>query len=237
MDLHCPNCGAPVQFPYTGLSMQVCGSCRTLLRLDGAAIQAVGQCATLPFDVSIFQIGTTLNIALGNGRHVRGNLVGRVRWGWDQGSWNEWLLYLPDGTIRWIAEESGMYMVMQGQRARQAQDAACRAMLEHGRSALGHAFMFNDTTYYLSDIKTVRCVSSEGALDEPVSTGYTIQSIDFRNASGGSLTYQMEDDGGYFYEGYYAQLSELDPKNLRGLDGWAKPDFTALADKKQAGRR
>lgn len=231
MALNCPNCGAGVQFPYSGLAMQVCGSCRSLLRLDGAAIEAVGQCASLPFDVSPFQIGTSLNINIGDGRSARGDLVGRVRWGWQDGSWNEWLLYLPDGTIRWIAEESGLYMVMRTVKASAAQDEACRRLLDFGRSGLGKDFLFEDATYYLSDVKTVSCISSEGALDEPVASGYTINSIDFRNAMGGSLTYQIEDDSGYFYVGYYAELGELDPKNLRDFEGWSRPDFSNMVKK------
>jgi hypothetical protein len=231
MALNCPNCGAGVQFPYSGLAMQVCGSCRSLLRLEGQDIEAVGQSATLPFDVSAFQIGTSLSISIGDGRSARGDLVGRVRWGWQDGSWNEWLLYLPDGSIRWIAEESGLYMVMRTVKASAAQDDACRQLLEAGRSALGKDFIFQDNIYYLSDVKTVSCVSSEGALDEPVSTGYTVKTIDFRNAIGGGLTYQIEEGSGYFYVGYYAELGELDPKNLRDLEGWSRPDFSNLVKK------
>jgi hypothetical protein len=49
------------------------------------------QAASLPFDVSPHQLGT--------GQVVDGarfTVVGRVRWGWADGAWNEWLLQSPD---------------------------------------------------------------------------------------------------------------------------------------------
>ena len=48
--------------------------------------------ASLPFDVSPIQIGT-----MGTFEGVGFTVIGRVRWGWTDGSWNEWLLLFDDG--------------------------------------------------------------------------------------------------------------------------------------------
>jgi len=90
----CPQCGAPVPVRGGGLPYAVCAYCQTVIARDGMA--EIGTAASLPEDVSPIQLGTG-----GVVDGARFSVVGRVRWGWADGAWNEWLLQTSDGQALW----------------------------------------------------------------------------------------------------------------------------------------
>ena len=105
-ELPCPSCGAPVPVRSAALPYVTCGYCQTLIRRQGEGMEAVGKSAVLPFDVSPLQLGST-----GSFGAVRFSVVGRVRWGWADGAWNEWLCDCSDGIPRWLSEAMGAFML------------------------------------------------------------------------------------------------------------------------------
>lgn len=217
---NCPQCGSPVGSTLPGLPVVTCASCDAMLVARGAELSAVGDSGQLPFDVSPIQIGTTLQV---DGK--RGDIVGRERWGWERGSWNEWLLYLPQGDYRWVAEESGLYMVMGPAEPR----ADVRKRLEEidraDRKALGETLQHDKVRYTVADIKRIRCIASEGRLPEMVSANMPRESIDLRSGDGRAMTWQSDENGSSCWTGRYYRLSELSPTNLRAMDGWQLPQF------------
>jgi Domain of unknown function (DUF4178) len=220
-DLACPSCGAPVPVRSAALPYVTCGYCHTLIRREGEALTAIGKAAVLPFDVSPLQLGTGGSFA-----GVRFTVVGRVRWGWADGSWNEWLLECSDGTPRWLGEAMGSFMLTREQPDLLDQPVL-RAFADGGAIALGAIVDVGGTPYAASDIKEAQCLGSEGDLSRPTPAGATQWSVDFRAPSGGALSVQRDSDGASAWLGSHVELADLGPTNLRALDGWSIPVLAA----------
>lgn len=220
-DVNCPTCGAGVPMRGDGLPYATCAYCRTLLMRHGLALEAVGTVAELPGDVSPIQIGTRFTV---DARELRA--VGRVRWGWSGGSWNEWLLLAADGTRHWLGEAMGMYMLTAEYPA--ARDIpAIRNFAEGNPMAVDATLKAGGQWFHVADIKDAACLGSEGDLPFPTLPGWAITSVDFRNDAGAALSVQRDRDGTSVWLGQWYDLAGLAPQGLRVIEGWAIPDGMA----------
>jgi hypothetical protein len=193
-----------------GLPYAVCAYCQTVIARDGMA--EVGKAATLPEDVSPLQLG--VGGALDG---VRFSIVGRVRWGWADGSWNEWLMQLSDGTTRWLGEAMGQFQVLT-----ERGDVAGQLS---GAIRLGDVLEVDGHRLVASDVKEVTCLGGEGDLPFPTPADWTMTSVDFRSPDGAALSVQRDAAGVSAYVGRYVELAELSPSRLRQLEGWALPEM------------
>lgn len=207
-----------------GLPVLTCASCNALLLIDRGTAAKVGESGTVPFDVSPIQLGTTLTV---DGK--RGEVVGRERWAWEGGSWNEWLLQLPGDEHRWVAEEAGQYMIMAPVKLHADEARKLAELGGSGDAALGKRAQIGDRWFTVADIKTIRCVASEGHLPAAVPVDLARQSLDLRSSDSQVLTWQNDSNGPGCWIGRYQRLSELAPARLRALTGWSKPDFETMA--------
>lgn len=206
--LTCPQCGAPVPMRSGGMPYAVCGHCQTVIAREGA--QAVGTAAVLPYDISPIQLGT--GGALDGARFT---VVGRVRWGWADGAWNEWLLQLSDGTTRWLGEAMGQFQILAERPDLGEWPLPIR---------LGDSVTVDGQVMTASDIKQVECLGGEGDLPFPTPKDWRIESIDFRSPGGAALSVQRDGGRGMAYSGRYVELVELRPSRLRAIEGWAVPE-------------
>lgn len=199
------------------LPYATCPYCRTVLLRDSEELRAVGTAAVLPFDVSPIQLGT---------RGVTDNLgfevVGRVRWGWSAGSWNEWLLACADGTSRWLGEAMGSYAVL-AERPDLLTAPNVAAFAKTGEFTLADSVIFNGRTLVATDIKQATCLGSEGDLPFPTPPDWAITNVDFRSSDGTALSLQRDRNGTSAWAGIYCDLAALRPTNLRQIEGWALP--------------
>ncbi|MCW3796873.1 DUF4178 domain-containing protein [Sphingomonas sp. BN140010] len=209
----CPACGAEVPVRSAAMPYVVCGHCRSVLLRDGQALSDIGKSAMLPFDVSPIQLGTSGAID-----GVRFDVVGRVRWGWEDGSWNEWLLTCTDGQARWLGEAMGQFMLL-SERKDLVSDPL---LVGFGQ---GQPIRVGDRVaeFIATDVKQVRCLGGEGDLPFPTPADWMMTSVDFRDSRGRSLSVQRDADGVSAYAGRYVRLEELRPHNLRRIEGWTLP--------------
>jgi hypothetical protein len=217
INLPCPQCGGDVPVRSAALPYATCPYCRTVILRDSEELRAVGTAAVLPFDVSPIQLGTR-GVAQGQGFEV----VGRVRWGWSHGSWNEWLLACGDGKTRWLGEAMGSYAVL-GERPDLLTEPNVAAFAKTGLFGLGDTVMVNGRTLVATDIKTATCLGSEGDLPFPTPPDWKMTNVDFRSSDGTALSLQRDRDGTSAWAGLYCDLAALSPSNLRRIDGWALP--------------
>jgi hypothetical protein len=214
--LLCPSCGAEVPVRSAAMPYVVCAHCQTVVMREAEGLRKIGKSATLPFDVSPLQLGTR-GVARG-GRSFE--VVGRVRWGWSHGSWNEWLARCDDGSHLWLGEAMGSFMQLAEDKGLLA-DSLARAFAAGQPIALGAKL---DRIFTVSDIKEATCIAGEGDLPFPTSPDWTMTSIDFRSTDGRAANLQRDANGVTAWSGYYLGLSALQPWNLRTIDGWSLPE-------------
>jgi hypothetical protein len=217
ISLPCPQCGGDVPVRSAALPYATCPWCRTVILRDSAELRAVGTAAVLPFDVSPIQLGTRgVTDTLGF------EVVGRVRWGWSGGSWNEWLLACADGSDRWLAEAMGSFAVLR-ERPELLTEARVAAFAANGRFALRDSLQLDGRTLVATDIKQATCLGSEGDLPFPTPPDWTLTNVDFRANDGSALSLQRDRNGTSAWAGHYSDLAALSPTNVRRIDGWALP--------------
>ena len=228
-ELSCPSCGAPVPLAHAALPYAVCGHCQTLILRNGDDLQAIGKSAVLPFDVSPIQIGTR-----GTADGQRFEVIGRVRWGWSDGSWNEWLLSVGPNTSNsgtaWLGEAMGLYVLLAeapelletplGRQFASGGDIPLGATLDVSGDIAGAHFTATDS-------KQAHSLGGEGQLPFPCPADWTMTSVDFRSEAGGALSLQRDGDGVSAWLGRYVSLDELKPVHLRKIAGWHMPDALA----------
>jgi len=215
--LSCPSCGAAVPVRSAALPYVTCSYCQTLIRREGGGIEAIGKVAALPFDVSPFQLGSTVGW-----RGARFTLVGRVRWGWQDGSWNEWFAEGTDGAHRWLGEAMGSFLISE-ERPDLLDLPPVRAFAAGEPLSPGAMVMVGESLFEASDVKQASCLGSEGDLPFATAIGTAITSVDFRSSGGAALSLQREADGASAWLGEYLELRQLAPANLRAIEGWAIP--------------
>ena len=206
----CPNSGAAVPFPSAIVVFAVCGFCRSnVVRRDAdAVLEHLGQQAQLPPDLSPIRIGTC-----GVYTCHRFNVTGRIRVGYEQGSWNEWLIDFGEDRWGWIAEAQGFY-------AASFEIAAPPDLPEASALTLGAILRIGEVDYSVRDIKSTQILGSEGALPMVAVPGRTAVSIDLGAPNRQFANVEFSADGVRVFIGHSLTFAELEFTDLRPLPGW-----------------
>ena len=199
------------------LPYSTCAYCQTLILHHDGRVEDVGRVAVLPVDVSPIQLGTVLQPG-----DLRLTVVGRVRWAWSGGSWNEWLALGDDGTQHWLGEAAGLYMLTVEAPA-WLDLPAVQDFVQGGPIAPGRAVELGGRELFASDVKEVDCLGSEGDLPLSTEAGTRMTSIDFRGARGEVLSLQRDRRGTSAWFGESWDLAGLRARNLRAIEGWTLP--------------
>ena len=206
----CPNCGAAVPFPSAIVVFAVCGFCRSnVIRRDAdAVLEHLGRQAQLPPDLSPIRIGTC-----GVYTCHRFTVTGRIRVGYEQGSWNEWLIDFGENRWGWIAEAQGFY-------AASFEIAAPLDLPEASALTLGAILRIGEVDYSVRDIKSTQILGSEGALPMVAVPGRTAVSIDLGAPNRQFANVEFSADGVRVFIGHSLTFAELEFTDLRLLPGW-----------------
>lgn len=222
LNTNCPNCGAPLQFRSAYLAVKVCDYCKSTIVRRGEALENVGKAAEVPEDVSPVQLGTR-----GRDGQVAFEIVGRVRWGYSDGAWNEWCASFPDGSYAWLSESSGRWMLLREAPASVFGGEAVAHLASGQHVQLGMTAMIGELEYGVSDVREVSCVGSEGELPYPTRLGTKAVSVDLERGDGRVASLQNDNGPVSAYAGRYVTLAEIGATGLRQFDGWPMPRYTA----------
>lgn len=193
------------------MPVTVCEFCRSTVVRNGDQLASTGKVAALPDDISPLQIGT-----MGEAEGDRFTVIGRLRWRWSAGAWNEWLAMLDDGSQLWLGEAMGRFMVLR------EHDGAVHLPKT---VAYGDKLTIGGREFNVMDVKTATHQGAEGNLPFAIHAGATMLSVDLADDEGRCASVQMNGHETSAYTGRYAELGSLKPSNLRDIPGWPKPAF------------
>ncbi len=177
----CPNCGAPVEFASAASSTAVCSFCRSTLVRDGDALRRIGISAELFDDHSPLQLG-----ASGTRQGVSFTLVGRLQYGYEGGTWNEWHALFDNGRSAWLSEDNGAYVIAFD--APLPADAPTLDALRAGQRVLADGRVWD-----AASVVRAKLIAAQGELPQPPNLTGEFSVIDLRNSAGEVATLDASD--------------------------------------------
>ena len=185
----------------------MCSFCRSTLVRDGEALRRIGVSAELFDDHSPLQLG-----ASGTRQGVAFTLVGRLQYGYEGGTWNEWHALFdngPDGQrSAWLSEDNGAYVISFD--APLPADAPPLDGLQPGMRVLA-----DGRAWDVASVTRARLIAAQGELPAPPPLEREFTVVDLRNSAGDVATLDASDPARLHWSvGRSVALSEL---RLSGL--------------------
>jgi len=137
--LSCPSCGAPLPIEHRFVRMIACRYCDTVSEITDEGLDPTGKTAKLAPLPTIFAVGQRGKLQ-GRPFHV----LGRVRYGYDEGVWDEWYFAFDDGSVGWLEDEEGEYILAKGERLRTEIPAFDAVRVGSRIDVNGHAFFVTE---------------------------------------------------------------------------------------------
>lgn len=104
--VQCPTCGAPTELHNRFVRVVRCESCGQAYSLTRDGVDPAGKIAALTDWMTPLRVGAVGTLA---GRPLR--VLGRVRYAWERGTWDEWYALLDDAFV-WVHEDEGELAVV-----------------------------------------------------------------------------------------------------------------------------
>ena len=101
-NLNCPSCGAPLEIKNRFTKIVVCEYCGSHVDISGANAVPKGKFPKLADFPTIFGIGKSGKI---RGKSFR--VLGRMRYNYGSGFWDEWYVEYGDDGLLWLQEDEG----------------------------------------------------------------------------------------------------------------------------------
>lgn len=207
----------------------------------------IGQQAALPPDLSPLQLGTT-----GTFQGQPFVLVGRVRMGYAEGSWNEWCADFGEGRWGWIAEAQGYFMAsfevppppdlpgidrwttaFEDSPGWPSTESPWRKVgLES--LAVGEELTLSEVHYTVRDIKEAQVIGSEGSLPFIASPQRESVSVDLGAPGLRFANIEYSKTGIRLFLGKTCQFHELALDQLRPVPGWTSTEQETIRDQSVA---
>jgi hypothetical protein len=205
---NCPSCGAPVQFAWSSAVQTACPFCKAILVRHDVDLTKVGEVADLPPDASPIQIFTE-----GVFDNRRFTVIGRIRYEWEQGNWNEWHLLFADQTSGWLSDAQADYAVS-------FHTAPPGEFPPADELPLGRVFQLGGSQFRVTHLTPVRYVGFEGELPFVTSDRSEFMTADLRTQDARFATIDYSEQPPMLFTGRFVTFEELKMTNLREFEGW-----------------
>ncbi|MEL7472259.1 MAG: DUF4178 domain-containing protein [Planctomycetota bacterium] len=156
--MKCPNCAQEVEADRRAGHLVVCSACQSTILMDAKATRLAGRMAVLSAPRGPLAVGAVIDL---NGETF--TVLGRVRYGYSRGFWDEWYVRRENGKYAWISQDEENFTV---QRLRDQGKVPEYATTSPGDivRVLGHEFHVNE-----KDI--AECEGAEGQIPFEVESG------------------------------------------------------------------
>jgi hypothetical protein len=207
---NCPSCGAKGEFYSPASLFVVCQYCKASIVRNENELINLGKISEVAEDNSPLQLGS-----MGEFASRSFTVIGRIRYQWSDGFWNEWHLFFNDGTSGWLAEAQGDFFLN-----REYQASELPAQHEW---VVGARIFIDEANFMVTDVKNSEVQMSEGELPFRAHAGDKRKTADLRPVVGvrfATLELDLESRQVSCYLGSAVSLQQLKMKNLRVHDDW-----------------
>lgn len=212
-ELSCPACGGPHEVHNPGVMMFVCEFCENAVYFDQEKARAAGKQTVPPEGFSRLFRGASG--AIGERRFV---VLGRVRYSFGRGFWDEWYLEMEDGSIEWLTEDDHELALQQrvegvtvSPHESYQPGSWIRIPKEHmppGSEASMLPEIFGAFT--VEEVGEALCIGVEGDLPRVIESGETYRYVDASSPAGlYTLGIEYDDEPPSVYLGRWLKAAEL----------------------------
>ncbi len=151
-NLSCSSCGAPIQIDNQFVRSVTCQFCGSAYLVSGdSTLDPTGKTASLANYPSRVSVGMRGNIR-GRGFTV----LGRIRYTYDAGFWDEWqIAWDDDAPPDWLEEDEGYWTVYKKERVR-------AAIVPYEQVNVGQTVQVNTHNVFITEKREGRVLGSEG---------------------------------------------------------------------------
>ncbi len=217
----CPSCGAELEPDSRFAHMVVCAYCESAVVLDEKAARVSGKMAVLARTPGPFFVGGTGKLM---DRAFR--VLGRVRYGYTKGYWDEWYLAFDDGSTAWVGEDGADFTLETGGEEEDVPVAFDAA-------SPGDDITIGETTYRIGEKETAACEGGEGQLPFAILSGEKVPFLDLAGAE--SVATVEYDTAGQSCRIFRGRPLDLDEVSMDMTAEEAGADTGALAAERAAG--
>jgi hypothetical protein len=150
--------------------------------LDEKATRVAGKMAVLAQTPGPFYVG-----GAGSYRNRRFRVIGRVRYGYSKGFWDEWYVEFDGGTTAWISEDENTFSL-------ERCDDMATAPVEWESAQPGTIIPIGDAQLHLDEKDVAVCEGGQGQLPFPVLTGEEVPFLEL-SSDKQFATIEYEEDG------------------------------------------
>ena len=166
-EFNCPSCGAPVELEYRFTETVICPYCHQSSHWTGENFAAKGEKVILVDYGSKFKVGISGTLW---GKKFK--VLGRVRYEYNDGFWDEWLLQFEnDDTEYWLQEDEGEYVMFK--KSEKLPDNT-----DYDTLTVGMHVNFGDKQIFISEKSSAKVVGGEGVLPFRIIPGDKADFID-----------------------------------------------------------
>ncbi len=189
--LTCPSCGNIINQLTRAPQMVVCSACNTTHLLNNGKMEDVGKSAVLTETPSIFSVNKTYKH-----QDWKFTPVGRVRYDYGDGYWDEWYVRSDNGKETWVSVDEG--------------EIAIESLVQKNPSVpafdqikVGGPIMINRIKMTVIEKNTATMIGAEGELPFKIVPNDSYDYIDLLGPKRVAFTVEYQDGGVTCYKGVW----------------------------------
>jgi DNA-directed RNA polymerase subunit RPC12/RpoP len=188
--MNCPSCGAEIDADQRYAHLAVCDYCQSAIVLDEKAARVSGKMAVLPPPVGPLYLGGTGELG---GQPFR--VLGRVRYGYQNGYWDEWYLAREDGQTFWISEDERNFTL-------EVPEQGDAEGIDFASAQPGETVTLRGQSYHIDEKDVAECEGGEGQLPFAILSGERVPFIDLSSDQHfATIEYDLDDNAARVYLG------------------------------------
>ena len=197
-DLSCPSCGGSVSFEERFAHVNVCPYCQSAIVFDEEVAKVMGVMSVLPSTSQKFGLGARAQY-----EKFDIEFVGRVRYNYSQGDWDEWFARLGNDQFLWISEDIDKVVLQREKPISEISQPAHEL-------AVGDGVLINKTSYRVVEKDEAICQGGEGHLPFLVLPGESIHYMELKGEKGEYASLEVTPQGVHFFQGKVLSPDKID---------------------------
>lgn len=165
-NMSCPSCGAPLNIENRFVKMVTCDFCGQVSLLKDTGLDPTGQTAKLaelPSPLYVDAVGTLWG--------KKFQVLGRLRYQYDAGLWDEWFLTIEGDRPGWLVEDEGEFIFYNKQ-------TLSSPVPPYEDIRVGSTIKIGNRQVFITEKGTAKIAGGEGQLAFAITPGQEVKYVD-----------------------------------------------------------